>query len=344
MEVTTGVTPVDILFTEESTCDLATITFTSDGDCGCGGIQFNDATGLYNVSTNTTGYGYPPNYPSISDIDHVEFILFDVNNSLKQYVYDSSEYIPQADGSNEVCILAPNFLAISDGTPLSSFVGGKLYLFQYRIYLKNGESLQGINDFFVYPCCGTGVISNLGTNYSVLQKVGCTSIDFTDITGVYDATTNPGGYGSPNPTYADIDSTEIIFEFADGTSATITDFIPAANALTVNITGQELGFEDGNIPDQIVNITYNVYSPCLIGRKEDKILFHCNTRNCIKKKSRDLLKADCHTCQEDKSVNNTFNLIQRYEYLLLAFEQGGCTNGDIEQLYKDCIKDCPTCN
>lgn len=42
---------------------------------------------------------------------------------------------------------------------------------------------------------------------TISQSNDATTLIVTDTTGVYDATSNPGGWGSPNPEYTDIDGT-----------------------------------------------------------------------------------------------------------------------------------------
>ena len=51
----------------------------------------------------------------------------------------------------------------------------------------------------------------LQLNYCVPQDCDCKSVSFSDTTGVYDATTNPTGYGGINPLTSNIISSTITF-------------------------------------------------------------------------------------------------------------------------------------
>jgi len=51
----------------------------------------------------------------------------------------------------------------------------------------------------------------LQIKFCVPQDCDCKSVNFSDTTGVYDASTNPTGYGTPNPESADVTQARITF-------------------------------------------------------------------------------------------------------------------------------------
>ena len=338
------------LFTEGVSCGEAqpTIGFAIEcSDLSC--ISFTDKTKAYDPVNAPLGYGYPPNYPGFDDIDHIEFYLIDVDDAMTAYRFADSNYMPNAAGDNKVCLIATNFLKVSDNSPLASFVGGKSYIFQYRVYSKNGELSCTAYNNFIFPCCGADLVgSDLAINYKVNQKLGCGSFDFKDTTGAYNEDTNPGGYGAPNPGYGDITATLIKVTLGDGTVVNITTFIPTADEPTINITAAMLGYSGSNIPDQIVRIEYSVFTAgtCRAGYKDNQNLFHCNTAACLRSKGIQALRTNCEPCKgADGTVNRIVELTTKYLILLGAFSgNAGCVSGDIENLYLECSKDCGPCS
>lgn len=97
----------------------------------------------------------------------------------------------------------------------------------------------------------------LQVEFSVDQSSDCDTLTFTDTTGVFDAGTNPGGYGAPNP--ADTDITDVRFEFLlpGETTARVVDttFLPPTSTqlfLPAN-------FDKNENPDGTWQLTYKVY-------------------------------------------------------------------------------------
>lgn len=302
-------------------------------DLSC--ITFADITKAYSLS-NPTGYG-GPNTPSLEEILSVVFVI--TYNGV-QYVNNSSTYLPNADGTTTVCLKASDFLSVYDDTPLT-FVKGATYSLQYILELGASVEVNATPQTFKYPCCGDAVTSNLGTSFTITEKLGCSSFDFKDTTGTYNATTNPGGYGTPNAAYADIISTLIKVTLADGTIKEITDFIPTALNQTKNINAQTLGYSDQILP-QVVTIEYSVYvaGSCRVGYKKTKVLLHCVLRNCIVSKGKSVLVTDCGSC-DNGEVKVTISLIHRYEMLLLAsYDNIDCIQNEVEALYDECKKYC----
>lgn len=91
------------------------------------------------------------------------------------------------------------------------------------------------------------------------------SLTFTETTGVYNATTNTGGYTSPNIATGDVDSTQLVIEnlLSDTTFDTITTIAASSSGVEYEfeladllVDGVQL-YED-YLLDGIYDITYNV--------------------------------------------------------------------------------------
>lgn len=319
------------------------IKFDIDIDCDvpeC--VFFHDTTKEYNAITNPTGYGYPPNYPSLSDIVSTEFFIVDENS--KEWSYADSGYLPNADGSSGICLRQENF---TNSSETLTFVKGQTYTLYYNLILADSSS-EEVYGSFVFACCGAAITSNLATDFTAEEVQGCGSFDFTDTTGAYNADTNTGGYGNPNPSYDDITETEIVIVTNKGTT-TITDWKPTAESQTLNINAHTLGFPSDVITDQIVTITYSVYTAgkCRVGYKQSDVLFDCQTVACIAKKSAILLNSACNECGTDEQAEVDYVLQMKYEYEVIktSADNGDfdCIQGDIEKLYKQCSSNCNGC-
>lgn len=93
------------------------------------------------------------------------------------------------------------------------------------------------------------------------------SLTFTETTGSYDASTNTGGYGSPNIETSDVDSTQLIIEnlLTDVTFDTITTISVSSTGTEVEldftdllVDGAEVYTDGDHLPDGIYSFTFNV--------------------------------------------------------------------------------------
>lgn len=104
------------------------------------------------------------------------------------------------------------------------------------------------------------------------------TLTFTDATGVYDAVTNTGGWGTPNTAVTDIDGTagtlsltitvvtpdgettydaiDLFTVFGDGGFSTVNDLVFAINASHLESSGTALGTSDTELPDGIYEVSY----------------------------------------------------------------------------------------
>ena len=314
---------------------VASLTIDCTSECR---LTFQDETGAYSIS-NTTGYN-APNAPSISNILSTTFLLFDSTGNTLLGTFDSN-YIPSSDGLGTICLTASDF-------GLSVFVGGTTYKITYRLNLE-GSSPTCKLATFVYPCCGNPLASNLATNFAVQMNTGGSSMTFTDTTGTYNAQTNPGGYGTPNPAYGDITSTVISIALSNGQTINITTFIPTAEVPYLVINAATLGYgQTGVIPDQIMAITYSVYvaGQCRVGYKSEPVLWSYNTYQCLLGQMNNVFKENCDCANVDDAarVDRIIMMWLKLQWIQTTFQQNqGCVSGDIESLYQDCKQGCSEC-
>lgn len=307
-----------------------TLTGTLVIDCNdlsC--LTFTDTTGAYSPS-NTGGYGAPN--PTIPDIVSVDFVITDSNAT--DWSYLSASYTPSANGDRHICLTEGDFV---NGMDTLDLVAGQSYTLTYTVNYS-GDSFS-IQKDFTFPCCGNAITSNLATNFTIQQNIGCGSFVFTDTTGTYNAQTNVGGYGTPNPAYADITSTAITFVLSNGQTVTIDTFVPTQSVPYITIQAVDLGYS-GVVPDQIMEVTYSVYvaGDCRVGYKKSSVLLSCNTETCINNKIQSVLNGDC-ACLDD-NCNQTdlvFNMLMELDVLKIAATRNmSCINGKIEALYRKC--------
>ena len=304
-------------------------------DLSC--LTFTDTTGGYSVS-NTGGYGTPN--PGIADIVKINFTI---NDGTDDYLYEDAPYTPSKYGTSSICLQAANFL--NGATPLE-LVDGASYSLTYSVFIDGVVDPYEIERGFVFPCCGGAITSNLATNFSIQQNIGCAAIVFTDTTGSYNASTNPGGYGTPNPAYADITSTLISIELSNGETVNITSFLPTAADHSITINASDLGYTT-LIPDQIMHITYSVFveGDCRVGYKSTDVLLYCQTEACINSKIATILSSDC-SCNDDEqvAVDNTMKMLFELDALkIVAGRNMSCIDGKIEELYQKCNAGCSNC-
>ena len=130
----------------------------------------------------------------------------------------------------------------------------------------------------------------LALGFSLDENSGCRSINFIETTGVYNVTTNPGGFGAPNATSNNITSVIInvypqgytvpiilTLTLLTGTVTAMTVTLPGGSATTFSLTGLNLsypwtstlpfiitgemltGVVDSEITFGAYNIDYSVY-------------------------------------------------------------------------------------
>ncbi len=128
----------------------------------------------------------------------------------------------------------------------------------------------------------------LELNASACIGNNCRSIYFHDETGVYNATLNTGGWGTPNLTLAAVTSWTITITLpdTDSTVITITDPVglPSSNPdIEYEIPMATLNSTYTTIPDGVYTIVYSVTDGTTTYTKTLYLLFTCNIDCCVAK-------------------------------------------------------------
>lgn len=106
--------------------------------------------------------------------------------------------------------------------------------------------------------------------YCITESDDATSFSVLETTGVYDASTNPTGWGAPNPTIASCTAATItLSQLTDAATNTYTDAVtvsvyptlPNVTDTEVVLTAEDFDYgDDATFPDAVYKITYAVTS------------------------------------------------------------------------------------
>ena len=155
----------------------------------------------------------------------------------------------------------------------------------------------------------------LALGFSLDENAGCRSIDLIEETGLYDVTTNPGGFGAPNATinsvtkvlinvYPQDYTTPILLDLTivTGTVTALTITLPGGTATAFSLTGINLtypwtatlpfiitgemlsGVADSELTFGVYNVDYSAYALTVL-------LDQTNIEGLV-------------TCQVDRAVKN----------------------------------------
>lgn len=180
-------------------------------------------------------------------------------------------------------------------------------------------------------------MSNINTSlqieFSICEGTSCSSFDITDTTGVYSAS-NLLGYGTPNPSIADIDTATLEVEFPDGTSVTIdlltesSGLFPNTSDVSFTVTNSLLGLSD-KITDGVYILTYTITGDTNNGSDviawestcTHYVLFDCQTKCCLDTLFSTITTEECATCN-----NSILNQVTKaYMYLEAAHKAACCS-------------------
>lgn len=130
----------------------------------------------------------------------------------------------------------------------------------------------------------------LELSISTCFKDSCSTLRIPDTTGAYDATLNPTGWGTPNPTLGSVTEATLEITLPEETDAVEFDITSTVTGATI-IDGQflldDLTMEDfsstGAFPDGIYDIVYTVTSGGTDYTYSVKMLNFCTVKCCIEK-------------------------------------------------------------
>lgn len=162
------------------------------------------------------------------------------------------------------------------------------------------------------------VSTSLQPNISVCQTKNCKNIVLTETTGEYNATTNTGGWSSPetssNPDSSNVTRTVIDITVPSGTTYTFdTDEVapgiipfpdPTGTEEFVLLSSQLGKSTDEKLDDGEYTITLTFYGDISTNTYTEtvtkKFIFTCQTRCCADSLFHDAAQSDCTDCKKPK--------------------------------------------
>jgi len=176
-------------------------------------------------------------------------------------------------------------------------------------------------------------MSSLAVAFTITQLPGCGALEFLDATEY-----GQGGGSGELPSYADVGKTTIEFDFDNGESVVIGNFVPTELVPETEIFALDLGYTDDNIPDQIVTVTYTLYdlNGNVIGTASQPILFCCNFLACFYSNVQQVIQP-CG-CPKDKLIQLS-QLWVRFIGVQASIQCNACcASGVMEDLSMECSK------
>lgn len=188
-------------------------------------------------------------------------------------------------------------------------------------------------------------------SFEICQSGGCDSLIFKETTGIYNATTNPNGWGAPNEATSDATEATLEIELGDGSLYTIDlfatgDFPTTDTTFEYEILPTDIGYssDDDQIDDQIITFTYTVVTGTTTYTQVVKQAFYCQAQCCVNTMFINLdFECDCNKDQIDLALK-AFAMLQG---LKQASACGNATNftNILTQLNKLCLNtNCSACN
>lgn len=188
---------------------------------------------------------------------------------------------------------------------------------------------------------------SLTLKFSICESSDCKSFVFTELTGLYNVTTNITGWGSPNPETTDAVSATLKITRGDGQIFNIDmknlySYPSSDTTYSTIIPQTSFGYSSSQkIPDQIMTLQYIIE----INNGEDPVYtvsqtiyqtFNCQIKCCILSMP---LKIDwsCQSCSSD-SVDDFLQAYALYHSMLANGRIGNITqyNNELNQLQKIC--------
>ena len=100
----------------------------------------------------------------------------------------------------------------------------------------------------------------LKPTFTLEQSADCITLTLKETTGLYDATTNDGGYGTPNPAESTIINTNFVFTLPDDSVINLSNGVTpdTGGVSSVDFTAAQLGYTAP--PSGVYNIEYELFS------------------------------------------------------------------------------------
>jgi hypothetical protein len=163
-------------------------------------------------------------------------------------------------------------------------------------------------------------------NYSICNDPNCKIIKFRETTGVYDATTNTGGWGAPNELTTDAVTATLLFKAPSGVTYTAVDvlgsgFPKSDGSVAIEINSTDLLSTLSKFEDGFWEITYTVTTATATYSTTNTLFFPCGVKGLVCNEVAGLDINDC-CCDLDK-VNR---ILQMEAYMSVLEYAVGCGN------------------
>ena len=170
----------------------------------------------------------------------------------------------------------------------------------------------------------------LALDISVCQTGDCKYIIFKELTGAYNASSNPTGYGAPNKTVANAKAATLAITLTDGTIVTLnlySTFPTSTCTDSYTLSSFSLALSAANalasIPDGLYKFVYTVtFSDETTATVTKKVLFSCQVKCGKNSLFAALPLCDCD-CKDNEEFENAMYAQTMYNQLLYA---AGCNS------------------
>jgi hypothetical protein len=186
---------------------------------------------------------------------------------------------------------------------------------------------------------------------SVCLDSACDTITITETTGIYDASSNVGGYGAPNIATSDIDSAVLTIISPSEQTYTINLFdnsFPSSNtSYSYEIPMSELGNRT-SIEDGYWQITYTLVDGGTTYTANGSKVFFCNAKCCVARLLAAIEPDECD-CNE-QNIKRIENYTKARTFLSSLENAANCFNIDRFDTIKAILDklcrntSCKTCN
>ena len=185
-------------------------------------------------------------------------------------------------------------------------------------------------------------------NFEICQTADCKTFTFTETTGVYNASTNPTGWGAPNPLTSNATSATLAINIAGGTVYTLnlftSSFPSSVSSLEYDVTASLIGGASGaKITDGIYTFVYTVVASGVTYTQTIIKGIYCQVQCCVYSMFKSLVSTcDCNATEKERALD-AFILLKG---LITSTASGNTTNfnTDLAVLQKMCLNsNCTNC-
>lgn len=185
----------------------------------------------------------------------------------------------------------------------------------------------------------------------VCLNSACDTLTLTETTGVYNASTNTGGYGAPNITTSDVETVLLTVIAPDDTEyeidLTATDFPSSNDEFEYELDLADLGNRT-SIEDGYWQFVYEVVDGATTYTATKNYMFYCESECCVAKL---LAKVEPDECDCDtQNLKRIENYTKARTFLASLKNAASCFNLDKFDIIKGILTklcrnaDCKTCN